>query len=108
MSPFEKHGQNYGILFGEEEQIMRNSLIDTEILTERLNDMYATVSDFLVRYPDNTQRNDLLQIQKKLAIAHHRSRIHIDEQSVKEFHTLLAQGDKILSKARIANVLPQY
>ncbi len=79
--------------------------IDVEIYTEKLNDMYARIAEFISAYPKNQMVEQLKSQQHILAVAHHQSRFHCDEQHLSKWDALLRQSEKMIMEARIANVL---
>ena len=50
------HNTKYSYL---KENNMENDFINVEIYTEKLNDMYARISEFMSRHPNSTMNNQL-------------------------------------------------
>ena len=81
------------------------NFIDVEIYTEKLNDMYARVSEYISAHPRNRVIHKLQDQQHLLAIARHKSRFHADEKHFSEWKKLLDQSEKTVREAIIADVL---
>lgn len=74
-------------------------ILQTELYTERLNDMYARISEFQTKAPYNLYFDELEQKGKDIAIAHRRSRFYPDKDHFAQWESLLADADTLLKKA---------
>ena len=79
--------------------------IDVELYTERLNDMYARIAEFVAAYPGNKLVPKLKEQQQTLAIAHHKSRFYRDKEHFAIWDDLLQQSERLLTEAQAANTL---
>ena len=78
-------------------------ILKAEIYTERLNDMYAQISNCLDTMPDNHFRHILLKRQKEISLAHKQSRFYCDPMHFDEWETQLSESQIILKKIRSKN-----
>ena len=88
--------------------ISSETIINIEIMTEQLNDMYARVSEFIIQYPANNRIPKLREMSSRLAVAHQKSRIYTDEKHAAEWEDLLKQAKDLISEAEVSNVLTGF
>ena len=96
------HNTKYSYL---KENNMENDFINVEIYTEKLNDMYARISEFMSGHPNSTMINQLSNQQHLLALARHKSRFHDDEKHFMEWDNLLKESEKMMGEAIVEDVL---
>lgn len=83
----------------------KNNFVDVEIYTEKLNDMYARISEFITKHPKNRMIHQLSNQLNILAVACHNSHFHDDEKHFLEWNNLLKESEKIIGMAIKADVL---
>ena len=92
----------------EREEVILNmeyaAVFKAEIYTELLNDMYATIREFLFYNPNNNYSAELTKEYEELAIAHRKSRFHCDKAHFDQWDQLLSQSRQTLKRAGFSNV----
>lgn len=77
--------------------------LKTEVYTELLNKMHATICKFLRTNPNNEFKDELTKQYKKLSIAYGESRFYYDKEHYDNWESLLENSKQLLRKAGYIN-----
>ena len=81
--------------------------IDVEIYTEKLNDMYAQIAEYIAADPHNPIIPKLKEMQHTLSLAHYKSRFYRDAEHFAIWDNLLKQSERLILEAKVANIFQQ-
>ena len=77
----------------------KKAVLKSELYTERLNNMYATISEFQQKVPDNPYYTQLKEKSEEIAIAHRESRFYCNQAHFTRWENMLSEAEALLTKA---------
>lgn len=74
-------------------------IIEKEIFTESLNEMYVRCIEFQEKHPDNKNYAEINTVKKEIAIAYRESRIYTDIEHRRYYNGLFRKAKKLIKEA---------
>lgn len=84
--------------------LTQDRIINTELYTEKLNDMIAQYAEFMIQNPERKTNKNIDDYFYLLSRAHHESRFYMDENHYKKWNHIIKEAEYVLAKARIFDV----